>query len=196
MQLTEYIPCAKELTSTCARWPGAFTVLSTFPAISVITKSTSVRKAVSSSMFTISLAGFGITLLDGNDLPVKVITAPPILRRCLDGAEDPVRGHRRWIAGLVLQAGDVFGLEMHIVHVGGTGADILSGYVAAAETLDEPPMRPEDRLAILRSIVTYDDRLSAAEIESGTGRDARSRLPGAACQLQREAKVRIHGGGG
>src|SRR5205814_5286481 len=87
----------------------------------------------------------------------------------LNGAEDAVRRDRRRVAGPAGQPADVIRFHVDVVHVGRTRADVLRRDVAAAEALDEAPMRAEDHFAKRRFVVADDDRLTAAEIQTGDG---------------------------
>ena len=63
----------------------------------------------------------------------------------------------------------VVGLEVDVVHVGGAGADVLGGDVAALQRFDEPAVGAEDGLAVVRAVVGEHHRLAAAQGEAGDG---------------------------
>src|SRR5674476_1006877 len=102
-------------------------------------------------------------------LGAEIIRAPPLLRRRLDGAEDAVRRDGRRVAGELHEAGDILRLHVHEVHVGRARAHVFRRDVAAAQRLHEAAVRTEDHLAVGRLVVADDDRLAAAEIETGYG---------------------------
>jgi hypothetical protein len=64
-----------------------------------------------------------------------------------------------------LPAGHVPGLPGHQIHVGHVCADVAGGVVTAAQRLDEPPVRAQQRLGLDLLRVAPDDRLAAAEVE-------------------------------
>ena len=61
------------------------------------------------------------------------------------------------------------GLQLDVLHISGTGSDVLRRDVPAAERLDEPAVRAEQRLAILPLVVAHDHRLAAAEVDAHDG---------------------------
>ena len=66
-------------------------------------------------------------------------------------------------------AGDVPALAGHDVHVLAVGADVARGDVAAAQRLDEPAVRAQQRLGLVPARVADDHRLPAPEVEPGQG---------------------------
>src|SRR5690242_12435772 len=80
-----------------------------------------------------------------------------------------MRRYRRWITRAARETGDIVGLHVDEVHIGGAGADVLGRDVPPAEALDEASMRAEEELAAGRLVVADDDGLAAAQIQAGDG---------------------------
>jgi hypothetical protein len=59
----------------------------------------------------------------------------------------------------------VVGLQLDVLHVRRAGADVLRRDVAAAQGIDEPPVGPEQRLAIGAAVVPDDDALAPTQID-------------------------------
>src|SRR5687768_6169382 len=78
-------------------------------------------------------------------------------------------GNRRRVSGFSRQAGDVTGLHVHVVHVFRGCPYVLGSDVSSPETLNEPTVGAKNVLAIPRLVVADDDRLAAAEVETGNG---------------------------
>src|SRR3954465_12012309 len=102
--------------------------------------------------------------LDRDRLALERIGAVALPGTRLDAAIHAERGHRRRIARLADQPGDVIGLGLDELHVAHGRADVLGSDIAAAERLHVPAVRAEDRLAIANLVVADDHALAAAEI--------------------------------
>ena len=107
--------------------------------------------------------------LNRDRAPLEAVAAPLLVRRRLNGAEHPVCRHARRVARLRTDAGHVLRLHMHEVHVLDRRTDVFRRDVAAAQRIDETPMRSEQHLAVGRLVVADNDRLAAAKIEAGHG---------------------------
>ena len=94
-------------------------------------------------------------------------------RRGPHALEDAVRREDRGVAGAAVgrgPAGDERALPRDDVHVLDVGADVAGGVVAAADSLDEPAVGPQQRLGLVGRRVADDDGLAAAEVEPGARR--------------------------
>src|SRR6185369_13551898 len=70
-------------------------------------------------------------------------------------------------SGAAEQAGDVLSFKPHDLHVCRTRSDVFGGGVTTLQRFDEASMRAQERVAIGPLVVADDDRLAAAEWQSG-----------------------------
>src|SRR5439155_4790953 len=97
---------------------------------------------------------------------------PDVLGRGAHALEDAEGGEHRGVAGAAVlhrATGDEPGLLGHDLHVRHVRPDVAGGVVAPAERLDEPPVRPQQRLGLVPRRVAPDDGLAAAEVQPGVG---------------------------
>ena len=76
----------------------------------------------------------------------QVGASEPVPDRGPNPEPDPTRRDRRRIAAAARAPEHARRLGTRAVHVGRAGTDVLAGVVAAAEAVDRPPERPEQRL--------------------------------------------------
>ncbi len=97
------------------------------------------------------------------------IGAPVEASRRLHRPEDTVRRHRRRVARLAREAGDVVGFHVHELHVARARAHVLRRDVPATLHFHEPAVCAEDHLARLRAVVADDHGLAATEVQPRDG---------------------------
>src|SRR6516225_2904173 len=89
---------------------------------------------------------------DPDQAVLQADRAPGVLDSGPHAVEHPDGGQHGGVAAATVQhraAGDVAALARHDVHVRAVGADVTGGDVAAAQRLDEPAVRPQQRLGLV-----------------------------------------------
>src|SRR5690606_6342345 len=108
--------------------------------------------------------------LDDDLATFQVGSAPQVLGGGFGGGEQAAGRHRGGVARTPLchrQADGPAGLAADQGHVGGGGADVLGGDVAAAQRIDQLPERPQEALGLVRGGVADDHRLATTQIQAG-----------------------------
>ena len=108
--------------------------------------------------------------LDGHAPPGERRILPRLLGACDQPLEHAPRGHGRRVPRPAHGRGDacyVAGLAADHVHVLTGGADVLGRDVSPTERIQEPAVRPEQRLGLDALRVADDDGLPPTEVQSG-----------------------------
>ena len=114
-----------------------------------------------------------------NPLPGERGVTVELLEHRAHGLRHAVGGHGRGVARAAgaLEPGDPRRLRRDDLHVVRCGPDVLGRDVAAAEVVDRPSHRPQQRIAARRVGVVHEhDRLPSALVEPGGGRLQAHRL--------------------